>query len=392
MKNTIEDRSVISNLPVLLPIQILGRGLAVQRNGLLPYENHLRAALDWIESAHQVVEKGISKGFDLLRWRWAAAYPETTGYTIPTLLHAAERLGEERYRELALALADWLLAESAPEGGVAHWQLKQAPVVFDTGQVMFGWLAAYDATQDERYLQAASRAADWLVSIQDPQGVWLKNQHLGVAKTIDTRVAWALLVLHKRSGQNAWLEAARRNLEWAVGQQETMGWFYNCSFTPGGDTFTHTLVYTAEGLLECGLLLDEIRWIDAARLTADALLKNQQTDGRLASSYGPGWRATSKSSCLTGNCQAGLVWLQLYALTGIEDYARAAAKAIAFVARTQLVEPAPVQVRGAIAGSYPITGRYERLKYPNWAVKFFVDALLRLEKQDTFAQLYRFAG
>jgi hypothetical protein len=188
------------------------------------------------------------------------------------------------------------------------------------------------------------------------------------------------------------LQSARRNLEWAVSQQETEGWFYNCSFTPGGDTFTNTLVYTAEGLLECGLLLDEMRWIDAARLVADALMKRQQPDGRLASAYGPGWRPVSQSSCLTGNCQAGLLWLQLYTLTGNQAYAQATARAISFVARTQLLGSDPVQVRGAIAGSYPITGRYERLKYPNWAVKFFLDALLRLESQDTYSQLYRNAG
>jgi len=33
-------------------------------------------------------------------------------------------------------------------------------------------------------------------------------------------------------------------------------------------------------------------------------------------------------------------------------------------------------VRGAIAGSYPLWGRYLRWRYPNWAAKFFLDALL----------------
>jgi len=31
---------------------------------------------------------------------------------------------------------------------------------------------------------------------------------------------------------------------------------------------------------------------------------------------------------------------------------------------------------GGIKGSYPIYGRYAPLQYPNWAAKFFVDALL----------------
>jgi hypothetical protein len=33
-------------------------------------------------------------------------------------------------------------------------------------------------------------------------------------------------------------------------------------------------------------------------------------------------------------------------------------------------------VRGGIAGSLPIWGDYSRFEYPNWAAKFFADALL----------------
>jgi len=33
-------------------------------------------------------------------------------------------------------------------------------------------------------------------------------------------------------------------------------------------------------------------------------------------------------------------------------------------------------VRGALKGSHPLYGRYLFGTYPNWAVKFFMDALL----------------
>ena len=172
----------------------------------LRLEQHLSAAIDWIERA-QVAggDGGISKGFDLLRSRWAPSYPETTGYTIPTLLNAALALDRLELRTLALSLADYLLEDATPEGGVVHWTgSKSGPIVFDTGQVMFGWLAAFDATGDERYLQAAVRAGDWLVSVQHPSGSWKDYQHLGVEKVIDTRVAWALLELHRRNHRDSY--------------------------------------------------------------------------------------------------------------------------------------------------------------------------------------------
>jgi hypothetical protein len=361
--------------------------LGLRRPGTLPayglrVKQHLDAALDWIERARSAAgDGGISKGFDLLRSHWSLSYPETTGYTIPTFLNAAAALDRLELRALALSLADYLLENTTTEGGVGHWAGSRLyPIVFDTGQVMFGWLAAFDATGDERYLQAAVRAGDWLVSVQDSSGSWKNYQHLGVEKVIDTRVAWALLELHRRNHQDVYCHAARRNLEWALHNQDADGWFRHCAFVEGKDPFTHTLAYTAEGLFECGCLLDEVRYIEAARLTADALLVRQHSDGRLVSTYGAGWRETSRSSCLTGDCQMSRLWLRFYEASRDQACYDAAEKAITFVARTQDLGTSNLDIRGAVAGSYPIYGQYERFKYPNWAAKFFIDALLMLDK------------
>jgi len=345
-------------------------------------EQRLSAAIHWIEYAHAAMgDGGISKGFDLLRNRWAPSYPETTGYTIPTLLNAAVTLERPELRALALSLADYLLKSTTPEGGVGHWaSLRPYPIVFDTGQVLFGWLAAFDASGDERYLGAAMRAGDWLVSVQDSSGSWKGHQHLGVEKVIDTRVAWALLELYCYTHQDSYRQAAVRNLEWAKQQQDTDGWFQRCAFVEGEDPSTHTLAYTVEGLFECGCLLNEVRHIKAAQLTADALLIRQHSDGRLASTYCSTWRETSRSSCLTGNCQMSCLWLRFYNLSGDIRYLDGARKAITFVAATQDLRTSNANIRGAIAGSYPIYGRYERFKYPNWAAKFFIDALLALQE------------
>ncbi|MEP6573681.1 MAG: hypothetical protein ABJD11_13330, partial [Gemmatimonadota bacterium] len=57
---------------------------------------HLREAIGWLERAQDAVEGGgIARGYNIMyskyfRGRsWQPAYPETTGYIIPTLLEAA---------------------------------------------------------------------------------------------------------------------------------------------------------------------------------------------------------------------------------------------------------------------------------------------------------------
>lgn len=44
--------------------------------------------------------------------------------------------------------------------------------------------------------------------------------------------------------------------------------------------------------------------------------------------------------------------------------------------RTQRLEDEDVVVRGAIPGSAPMWGAYSRFEFPNWAAKFFADALM----------------
>jgi hypothetical protein len=62
----------------------------------------------------------------------------------------------------------------------------------------------------------------------------------------------------------------------------------------------------------------------------------------------------------------------------------AALKALEFVMKRQALTAIDPGVRGAIAGSSPLWGRYLTFRYPNWAAKFFVDACL-----NAYARLQR---
>ena len=49
---------------------------------------------------------------------------------------------------------------------------------------------------------------------------------------------------------------------------------------------------------------------------------------------------------------------------------------LAYLKTMQKLDVMDPVVRGGIAGSSPIWGDYSRFEYPNWAAKFFADALL----------------
>ncbi len=198
----------------------------------------------------------------------------------------------------------------------------------------------------------------------------------GLATTYHSRVAWAVLRSGLHTGSEEVVTAARRNLDWTLAQQTANGWFANCNFFEGWNPNTHGIAYTLRGLLESGLLLDEPAYLEAVETTSEPLIRKLETLGTLPATFDSDWQPTARYVCLTGLVQLGDIWLKLAEVTGDQRWRNAGLKAVAQAVSKQERRPGPAC--GALAGSYPIFGRYAPVQYPNWAVKFLADALLTL--------------
>ncbi len=342
-----------------------------------PDDVHLDAAIDWLRRSQDVTDNGGSAATYNLLLGWEDAYPETTGYIVPTLLSYAAAADDPTAADRALGMAEWLCTIQRPDGSFPGGTGTTGdPNVFNTGQIVFGLVAAARETGGERYREAARNACDWLVAQQADDGSWTRYDYGDQAHAYSTRIAWSLLegatIVPER--RDDYREAARRNLEWAVGLQRSNGWFEQASFERGGTPYLHTIAYTVRGLLEGGLELEDPAFVDAATRTADRLLSIQHSDGVLKGAYdaslSPAWYY-----CLTGNAQMAVIWLRLFEHTGEREYRLAARQAIEFLKRRQTLT-GPEPIRGGLAGSSPIVGSYMYLRYPNWAAKFLADALL----------------
>ncbi|MEM9412256.1 MAG: hypothetical protein AAGA30_14165, partial [Planctomycetota bacterium] len=87
-------------------------------------------------------------------------------------------------------------------------------------------------------------------------------------------------------------------------------------------------------------------------------------------------KPASQSCCLTGNCQLAIIWQKMARQFGDYQYQQAAEKAMNYVMSVQDIVTHNQNIKGAIKGSHPMWGKYAPLSYPNWATKFFVDAML----------------
>jgi uncharacterized protein YyaL (SSP411 family) len=300
------------------------------------------------------------------------------------------RADPHRKDEVAAAIRaslDFLISNQYPGGafgdslsGDRHVYRTASPMVFDTGQVIFGLLAGHRAGDDPRCLASAKKAGDWLLGVQEADGSWRQFTYSGKARTYYSRVAHSLAELWKVTGDSRYREGALRQLRWVVAQQTPKGSFNNISFEADHLAVLHVIAYTLDGLWKAGELLGEKDFQDATRRGAMALAKIQAEGGVLAGHFDADWRPTDAARCLTGLAQMAEVWLLVYAADRDPLCLRAAEDAIAFLKRVQIMDRSRENLYGGLTGSHPWNGRYFPWAIPNWPAKFYIDALLLLER------------
>ena len=353
-----------------------------RQQSVLDHRVHLEATIDWLKRAQDVRNGKADAGGVSAGWSfedgWLPSYPETTGYIIETFLEAARRLGESDLRTRAERMIDWeLLIQQADGAFPGHFgEPGSRPVIFNTGQIMHGMNNGFERLGRQECLDAAVRAGRWLVAQQDDDGAFRKFEHNNIPHVYNTRGTWALVKTAQLAGDAALQRAAVRNLDWALAQQTPTAWFANNGFVEHRPPFTHTIAYAIRGFLESGLLLDEPRYVEAAVRAARAVADQQRADGWLAGTFGDGWVSSDRYCCLTGVAQMCICWSRLRDGAGEAGFDANIESGIAYLKSSQRLDDPADEVRGGIAGSWPIWGAYSRFEFPNWAAKFFADALM----------------
>lgn len=347
----------------------------------LDLARHLQEAIEWLERAQDAgSDRGVAYGtrfgadFD-------SSYPETTGYICQTFVERERATGDADLLQRAIAMGDWEISIQVPDGAVmgGKYGPDPSPAVFNTGMVLLGWAALVQRTGEERFKRAAARAADWLLSVQEPDGNWIRGNSryaLHGATLYNVKAAWGLCEAGMALGDERYVKAALRNAEYCLTQQNANGWFRNCCLSDPVRPLLHTIAYTMQGLLGVAKLTQRDDLMAAARRTADAELRLMDADGFIPGRQDEQFRGVVKWCCLTGSAQTSIVWSELYAATGEAKYLDAARRVNRYLMARHDIRNADLRLRGGLPGSWPVWGDYGRLTVLNWATKFFVDALV----------------
>jgi hypothetical protein len=350
---------------------------------------NLQAAIEWLARAQDAAGNGgVSWGYRArtplrggARTGWMPAYPETTGYIIETMLRYARMSGDRELMDRARRMADWEVSIQLPDGGIQGGMYGQEPVAsstFVTGQVLFGFLAAHQQFNDDKYLSAAFRAGDYLLDCLDDQGRFTRGySHFCESgpKAYEARTGWALAQLGAWTGREQYLDAGRRMAAFAISCQRPNGWFDQNDLDYHAIPLTHTIGYVLEGLLGIASLSPEYGFEEAVFRTLDKIAPLVRPNGFLAGRWDANWQPAVDWCCLTGSAQLAIVFYRASRIEPNAEWTNAAARLLGFVAATQPLT-GPAGRRGGIQGSYPFDGDYGKWCVLNWAAKFYADAIM----------------
>ncbi len=338
-------------------------------------KKRLNLAVQWLKRSIDVHKGNGSAAFYSPLKGWAPAYPETTGYLIPTMINVAHETKDKRLVERAMNCADWLCKIQKPDGhfpGGPGGTLN--PNVFDTGQIILGLRTAYQEWKCDHYYEALDKSVKKLMNILETDGSWQKDAFVeGYSPAYYSRVIWAVLlaneVLQKPGLENKMI----KSLEYYSSQISEHISFMHWGFKSGEPALTHTIAYTLRGFLESGQLLKEKRLLTLVEAISLKLLEVMQEKGKLAGSYQTDWQGDYSFICVPGHFQMVILFNRLYELSKNEIFRQWAE--ILFLKAQKTQSKFPLKgIKGGFPGSAPVWGKYQRFKWLNWSVKFYLDA------------------
>ncbi|MEP7381845.1 MAG: prenyltransferase/squalene oxidase repeat-containing protein, partial [Gemmatimonadota bacterium] len=310
---------------------------------------------------------------------WSPSDVGSSGEALPIILDYAERTRNPRLFDRAERVLDWLLTLEQRHGGfvggIAGAHTPRA-VTFTSGQVLHGLVAAASVFEEESIGEAMHRTARWLVDTQDADGCW-RSHHGGAGHSgetsYDTHVAWALLEAGRVVPGLGYEGAALRNVDWALTHQRSNGWFGRCC----PDDPTHPLSLgigrTLRGVIEAFRFSGDVRYLEAASRTGDALVRAIGGSGHLPGRLHSDWSTSAAWVCLAGTSQVAHALLRLYEATGTTSYLDAARRANGYVRRAISIA-GPSGLCGGVKGSFPVHGGYFALRLPNWGASAAIAA------------------
>ncbi len=368
----------------------------------LSNKEHIRLALDWWSVTHDALDgKGFPTKFNVLHsYGLGPSYPETTGYTLNTLLALLRNrpfaFDEDRVATMTRNSYDWLASiqfeNGAWTGGHAALHNYGKPSIFNTGQILLGMVDVYESLRDGTVKHAqfdgidlddlkdrCRRAAYFLKDQMQPDGTFATQYaYTDQPLTYYCRSMYGALNTGIVLGDQDLLQAIRPHYDWVASMQEPSGWINQWGFEKDWAVM-HRISYTLRGMLEAALHYQEERYFEVVTKGVDFLLAVDREGFRYADllpSYISRNGKFRNEICPTGLSQLAIVLAKLPDQYQKPTYQHLLQNILSQTKHFQTRGFKNPMMNGALPGSFPLNGKYKSYDLLEWATKFFVDTIL----------------
>lgn len=315
---------------------------------------------------------------------WSKPYPETTGYIIKTFDDLIFDFGYTHLESHSETMAQWLLSiqmnDGAFPGGLYDEKKSSSKSIFNTAQIIIGLCSRYKRTNNVVYLNSAKKAANWIIKSINTEGAFAKYHYVeNFSPSYYTRVCWPLLEVYDLTKDTNISTFASNALEYIAKKQLKNSFIKDSGFKPESHAFLHTIAYTIRGFLESYLITKNELHLNIAIELAEKLLLKFERKKYLAGAYFENFNEHNSYRCLTGESQIAIIWFKLYKITNDLRYLNAGIKLLDMVSNDLVGSYNILFTSGGHTGSKPFYGKYIAFRQPNWASKFYLDAIMQEE-------------
>ena len=341
---------------------------------------HKAALIESLESNASWLNKSIlaqkGMGSSAYRWswgKWGHSYPETTGYLIPTLLRLHKFFPNQNFETQAEAQTAFLISIQNEDGSFPVKLGSSEVNVFDTSQILLGLSVCYSHTNNQKIAASITSAYTWLINQIDSNGTIPRNNlYDKYNPAYYLRVIWPILfagqIIEEQVPDKVY--KLYRILAEFVHDDRIL----NASFKKDDTSFSHTIMYSMRGLLECEKFIKR----DASEKVVtflDNCVREINKKKSYPGSFGLQGDPDYSFICSTGHLQLILCLLKSYEDIKTNDIDAAVNFLFSPIFRSQRTWGIN---KGAVPSSIPIYGKYQKYKYTNWTQKFYCDAIMAI--------------
>jgi len=239
------------------------------------------------------IRDGLAHSLDTVTNSWVKPYPEVTGYLL-SYFSLKTRLPTQ-----ILEAGEKMITIQHPTGGFSSFFNKEVLYTFDTSQITHGLTSLYIKTRQKRYLVAAQRAGNFLLSMQNADGSFFpyynwKYRYRHVERPLKDGANWgsyfshiqvknaeALLLLSKVTKNPSYAQAALLMIQWGKRHCDSR--------------FTHPFGYFLEGMSA----LDQQKYV---RNSLQTFVKPKERNGFIA------YQAGLNYAYVSGSVQLGILF------------------------------------------------------------------------------------